>query len=160
MSNEQQSYVQVDEIETYQTPPFSGSSITTSSLNVPPILNAPSADSAPLNVPRPRSRQIRNTHSAPENEPEDSPIRQALRAIISKYFRTPIQCTKVLNQIYSLGIDGSVTLNEVIEKTPAISRPSMEERMSMLQELQDGGLINISKVGRSIIIKSGPVFLQ
>jgi len=89
----------------------------------------------------------------PEIEYDASPNRKALHAIISKYFRTPIQCKKVVNTLDTLEVDESITLNELIEKTPPNSRPSKEQRMAMLQELQNAKLIYFSQKSRSFIIK-------
>ncbi len=57
------------------------------------------AISTPALVPAPRARQSHTTIVVPVFESDASPNRQA---IVSKYFRTPIQCRKVVDFIESM----------------------------------------------------------
>lgn len=75
----------------------------------------------------------------------NTPRRCALYQIISGYFRTTIQCEKVVNVIDSLGVENSITLNEIMEKIPSHSRPPKERRQIMLEELQNSGWVVVSK---------------
>ena len=110
-----------------------------------PLYNLPSVPSL---VPI----QCLATSKVSDIDPDASPNRKALHVIVSKYFRTPIQCKKVVNALDSLNADESITLNDLSEKTPANSRPSKEQRDLMLQELIDSKLVLVSQKGRSFII--------
>ena len=109
----------------------------------------------PALVPAARARQRRTTPAVPEIEADASPNRQALHAIVSKYFRTPIQCRKVVDFIDSMEFNGFFSFNDLIEKIPSNSRPTREQRILMLQELNDSSLITLTQKSRGFIIKKG-----
>ena len=90
---------------------------------------------------------------------EGSPNRLALHAILSRYFLSPIVCRNITNRIDSLGIDDSVTLNDIIRISPSSSRPAVEERMRLLEELRDANLFVFSiEKRRTSLIKKGPLY--
>lgn len=84
---------------------------------------------------------------------DGSPNRPAVHEIVSRYFTAPIQCKNVVDKLDSLYGDASITLNELVKNTSSGSRPTMELRIQMLEELQSLNLFVFKKEKRNYIIK-------
>ena len=84
---------------------------------------------------------------------DGSPNRPAVHEIVSRYFTAPIQCKNVVDKLVSLYGDASITLNELVKNTSSGSRPIMELRIQMLEELHSLNLFVFKKEKRNYIIK-------
>lgn len=104
----------------------------------------------------PRARQPRTTVAVPVIESDASPNRQALHAIVSKYFTSYELCRSIVRKLDMLPIDESMKFNDLIMMASTKTRPDHEARMQMLEELNDANLF-IFTIGfrNSIAIKKG-----
>ena len=92
-------------------------------------------------------------------ETEGSANRPALHSIISRYFSSVTTSRNITNRLDSLGIDDSVSLNDIIKLSVSTSRPTAEERIRMLEELRDANLFLFTiEKWRKIIIKKGSLY--
>lgn len=119
------------------TPPMTLESIDAIMFDLPAI-PTPALD------PAPRARQRRTTPAVPEIEPDASPNRQALHAIVSKYFTSYRLCRSIVNRLDTLPIDASVTLSELMVMATTKTRPDQEARMLMVEELRNANLFEIT----------------
>jgi len=112
-----------------------------------------------LNNSRQRQRPAPVMNRLRDFETEGSTNRPELHAIISRYFSSPIVCRNITNRLDSLGNDDSVLLNDIIKLSTSTSRPTVEERMRMLEELRDANLFLFTiEKWKKIIIKKGSLY--
>ena len=103
-------------------------------------------------------RQRQRESAASNIEITGSPNRIAVYRIISGYFTSAIQCSKIVDQLDSLHNDASITLNALVTNTSSKSRPAYELRIQMLEELQTNNLFLFSRKNKSIFIRKGAAY--
>ena len=107
----------------------------------------------------PAPPRMRKSYAPVIDEIIDNPNLRAMKDIVSKYFVGHVMINSVVNQLHNMEINVSRNFYSVIENLPSKNRPNAEQRMAIIQELQDAGLFVFEKVKKSTFVKKGPLYI-
>lgn len=93
--------------------------------------------------------------------PLTCPRQKELHGILSKYIISPVMCFKILTILDSLPIDDFIPLSKLMLMINTKDRPSIEQRLNMIHELENDNLFQkINGKRNQILLKKGIIYFN
>ena len=134
--------------------------------------NLPILDQSPQQLDtRASTSESRESITEPINNPRNQvplssseqygPNYEPFKNILSKYFSSAKVLKTVINLFLNLQEDGHISFNQIMRTIGPGSRPNGDQRLALMQELRESGLVTITKKSKIIYkIERGPNFIR